>query len=282
MLKVDLHCHSNVSDGKLTPEVLAERACNNGVQLLSLTDHDELSGNVKAREVAEAMGVKYLNGVEISTYWKDSVDVAIHIVGLNVSLENDQLNTNLIRIRSLRHDRAKKIAFDLEKKLKITGVLEGAYKHADNPDLIGRAHFGAHLFELGYAKSLRDVFQHYLTPGKPGYVGYDWADYKDAINWIHGAGGVAVLAHPGRYRVGNSKLLELLGDFKNAGGEGIEVVTGSHSPDQYPVFATLAKRFGFKASVGSDFHSPDDHVELGHLPTLPDYCEPIWDLFDLS
>jgi len=272
----DLHCHSTASDGVLSPRALVERAASMGVQVLALTDHDELRGLDEAREVAEALGIRLVMGVEISVSWAGH---SVHVVGLNFDSEDPILSGGLARNRGGRAERARRMAEELA-RLGIHGALEGAYKFADNQDLIGRTHFARFLVEQGVVKDVKTVFKKYLVKGKPGYVPHQWASLEEALVWIRAAGGQAVIAHPGRYQMGREKMRLLLSEFKHVGGDAIEVVTGSHTPDQVPVFAELASEFDLLASVGSDFHAPGEGGrELGRLPPLPPRCRPLWSVW---
>ncbi len=273
MTVYDLHCHSTASDGVLSPRALVERAASMGVQVLALTDHDELRGLDEARVVAEALGIRLVMGVEISVSWAGH---SVHIVGLNFDSEDPILAGGLARNRGGRAERARRMAEELA-RLGIHGALDGAYKFADNQDLIGRTHFARFLVERGLVKDVKTVFKKYLVKGKPGYVPHQWASLEEALVWIRAAGGQAVIAHPGRYQMGREKMRLLLSEFKHLGGDAIEVVTGSHTPDQVPVFAELAAEFDLLASVGSDFHAPGEGGrELGRLPPLPPRCRPLW------
>jgi predicted metal-dependent phosphoesterase TrpH len=269
----DLHCHSTASDGVLTPAALVRRAAANGVGVLALTDHDELSGLAEAASVAQEYGVRLVSGVEISITWGG---ITIHIVGLGVDPSSETLARGLGHVRASRARRAERIAAEFD-ALGIPGTLEGAYSYAGNPDLVGRAHFARYLVEQGVARDVKSVFHRYLTSGKPAYVPHQWADLADAVAWIRASGGRAVVAHPGRYRLSRDELRRFLGEFIAAGGEGIEVVTGSHTRAQYAEFAALARELGLLASRGSDFHGPEEsEIDLGRLPPLPDELRPVW------
>lgn len=273
----DLHCHSTASDGVLTPVALVQRAIAQGVDFLALTDHDELAGLENARKATERSALKLVPGVEISITWGKAT---VHIVGLHVNPEDALLRHGLAQNRGGRRLRAQRMAQELA-KIGIHGALEGAYAQALNPDLIGRTHFARFLVEEGVVKDVKTVFKKYLVKGKPGYVAHEWASLEEAVTWIHAAGGQAVIAHPGRYKFGAEKLRLLLAEFRDAGGEGIEVVTGSQPSDQVPYFADLAVEFGLLASVGSDFHAPGEGGrELGSIMgqpmDLPSRCTPIW------
>jgi predicted metal-dependent phosphoesterase TrpH len=269
----DLHCHSTASDGVLAPAKVVARAAANGVAVLALTDHDELAGLPAAAEAARAAGVRLVPGVEVSITWNDTT---IHVVGLGVDPANATLASNLDHVRSSRGRRAERIAGELD-RIGIEGSLEGAYGYAENPQVIGRTHFARFLVERGIAADVAAVFRRYLARGKPGYVPHQWATLADAVEWIRVSGGRAVVAHPGRYRLSRAELRCFLGEFKAAGGEGIEVVTGSHTPAQYGEFARLAREFEFLASRGSDFHGPQESLaDLGRLPPLPADLKPVW------
>ncbi|GAB6849422.1 3',5'-nucleoside bisphosphate phosphatase [Paraburkholderia kururiensis] len=273
-MNADLHCHSTVSDGQLAPAVVAQRARTGGVTLWSLTDHDEVGGQAQAREAAAALGMRYLSGVEISVTWASRT---VHIVGLNIDPQNDDLVAGLARTRNGRAARAEAIAERLA-ELGIPDAYAGALEFVSNPDLISRTHFARFMVEKGYAASTQDAFTRFLGDGKPGYVPHRWAKLEDALRWIKGAGGEAVIAHPGRYGYSPLEFDALFGEFIDLGGKAIEVVTGSHTPDQYAEYAAVARRYGFEASRGSDFHAPGpDSIELGSLPPLPDYLTPVWE-----
>lgn len=269
---IDLHCHSIVSDGTLSPTQLVEHAAAQGVRVMALTDHDDLGGLAEAEEAARERNVTFINGVEISVTWHKRT---IHIVGLKVSPTHMPLVEGLQAIRTGRHVRAEGMAAGLD-AIGITGSLEGAYRHAKR-GIISRSHFARFLVESGHAKDVAAVFKKYLVKGKPGYYEHRWADLDEAVSWITGSGGVAVLAHPGRYDLGRTNMATLLAEFREVGGTAIEVVTGSHTPEQYSHFARLAHQFGFKASLGSDYHGPGHtYMDMGRLPDLPSNCVPVW------
>jgi predicted metal-dependent phosphoesterase TrpH len=275
-INADLHCHSVVSDGTLTPEELAQRAHANGVHLWALTDHDELGGQQRARAAAKDLKLDYLAGVEISVTWMGQT---IHIVGLGIDEQHAGILEGLKQTREGRGDRAKLMAEQLL-KAGIPGAYEGALHFAGNHQLISRTHFARFLVEQGVCRDTEQVFKNYLIEDKPGYVPHRWANLADAIAWIKAAGGVAVIAHPGRYRLNAMQMDELFKFFKEHGGLGIEVITGSHSPDQYHEYGKIAQQYGFLASRGSDFHDPSEsHTDLGVLPLLPDHLKPIWSVF---
>jgi predicted metal-dependent phosphoesterase TrpH len=271
----DLHCHSNVSDGILSPDALVARASARGITRLALTDHDDVSGLEKAGEAASAAGILFVRGVEISTGWEDH---SIHVVALDIDAEHPALLSGLAAIRAGRLERAARIGRALA-ECGIHGALEGARAYAGNAALISRAHFARYLVEQGLFRSRQEVFAHYLAPGKPGCVPHVWADITEAIGWIRAAGGVAVLAHPGRYKLSGGEMRRLLAVFAEAGGKAIEVSSGSHTPEMARHFAFLARKFGFYASGGSDFHDPGERLELGCFPPMPEDIPPVWRLF---
>lgn len=275
ILNADLHCHSVVSDGTLSPEALAERAKANGVELWALTDHDEVSGQHRAAAAAKAQGMAYLTGTEISVTFAGET---VHVVGLGFDPDNAALQQGLRRTRGGREQRAMEMAESLA-KAGIHGTLEGALKFVSNPELISRTHFARFLVETGVCRDTSEVFRKYLTEGKPGYVGHRWASLQDAVTWITQAGGIAVIAHPGRYKFTANEEYALFTEFKSHGGRAVEVVTGSHTRQEFVKYAETAREFGLAASRGSDFHSPDEsHTELGKLPFLPGDLTPVWGL----
>ena len=274
-LNADLHCHSVVSDGTLTPEALAERASANGVQLWSLTDHDEIGGQHRARAAAHAQGMDYLTGTEISVTFADNT---VHIVGLGFDPDDEQLTKGLELTRGGRGARAQEISRQLA-EVGIHNAYEGALKYVGNPELISRTHFARYLVEIGACRDTSEVFRRYLTEGNPGFVPHRWATLANAVRWIRDAGGMAVIAHPARYRFTANEEYALFTEFKKHGGEGVEVVTGSHTPSEYKTYADMALEFDLAASRGSDFHSPDEsHTDLGTLPPLPEKLTAVWDV----
>lgn len=273
MLNIDLHCHSTISDGMLSPAEVAARAKANGVDIWALTDHDEVNGIPEARQAAADVNLKYVPGVEISVTWAEQT---VHIVGLHIDETNENLVHGLKSTRSGRERRAAEIAQQLA-SAGIPDAFEGALKFVSNPDLISRTHFARYILELGLCADVNDVFRNYLTEGKPGYVPHRWATLQEAVTWIRGAGGIAVIAHPGRYKYSDLAFAAMFDEFKQLGGTAIEVVTGSHTVDQYSQYAKVANQYGFLASRGSDFHGPgESRVELGALPPLPDNVKPVW------
>jgi predicted metal-dependent phosphoesterase TrpH len=277
ILNADLHCHSVVSDGTLTPEELAARAAANGVELWALTYHDEMGGLHRAAAAARAQGIKYLTGTEISVTFANET---VHIVGLGFDPDDAAITEGLYDTRGGRGRRAEEMSEGLA-KVGIKGAYEGALKFVGNPELISRTHFARFLVEQGHCRDTNEVFRKFLTEGKPGFVPHRWATLKDAVRWINGAKGLAVIAHPGRYKFTANEEYALFLEFKEHGGRAIEVVTGSHSPAEYVEYADKALEFGFAASRGSDFHSPDEsHCDLGKLPPLPGQLTPVWELLE--
>lgn len=273
VLNIDLHAHSCISDGVLTPSQVVARAVERGVDVLALTDHDDTSGLAEAYDSAQVLGLRLINGVEISVSWYTHT---LHIVGLGIDPHHDALQAGLAGLREGRKQRAVNMAAQLQ-RFGIHDALEGAWQQAGNPELIGRLHFARFLVASGVCKDVAAVFKRYLSKGKPGYVAHQWADLADAVGWIRASGGQAVIAHPGRYELSVGKMQALLSQFKQLGGEGIEVVTSSHTPDQYLRFGKLALQFSLLSSRGSDFHTPEDvYRDLGRLPQLPVTCTPIW------
>jgi predicted metal-dependent phosphoesterase TrpH len=269
---IDLHSHSTISDGLLSPSELVAHAAGQGLRVLALTDHDDVAGLNEAHVMAVQHGIELIDGVEISVTWRKRT---LHIIGLKVDPTYTPLINGLQAIRDGRHIRAERMAASLQ-KIGIEGALEGSYQYAKQ-GIISRTHFARFLVERGLAKDSRAVFKNYLVKGKPGYVEHEWANLEDALSWIIGSGGQAVIAHPGRYDLGRTNMLLLMEEFRELGGLGIEVVTGSHSVEQYAEFARISRMFGLRASLGSDYHGPGHtYIEMGRLPGLPEGCEPVW------
>jgi 3',5'-nucleoside bisphosphate phosphatase len=273
VLNADLHCHSTFSDGVLAPPVLAHRACANGVQLWALTDHDSVSGIAQAREAAKEEGMAFVAGVEISVTWAGRT---LHIVGLGIDEDSPELCKGLQDVRLQRHQRALSIAEKLAQQ-GIEAALEGAMRYVRNPDLVSRTHFARYIHDLGVEPTMQAIFDRYLGEGAPAYVPTEWVRLHEALHWIKSAQGVAVLAHPGRYRLTDLELDALLKQFKQGGGHAIEVNTGSHTAQECERFARIAHTYDLLASVGSDFHGPgESHCELGAVSPLPKYLKPVW------
>ena len=273
-LNADLHCHSTVSDGLLPPAEVVRRAAANGVELLALTDHDELAGIAEARAEAQVQGIRFVSGADFSVSWQDQT---VHIVGLGFDETDPALVAGLQQVRAGRDARAKLISDGLA-RIGICGALEGALRYVGNPALISRSHFARYLVEIGISRDVSEVFDHYLVRGKPGFVEHEWASLEEVLGWIHGAGGLAVIAHPGRTRLAKAELARLFERFKALGGEAIEVVSGSQAGEQALEYARVARRYGFLASRGSDFHGPGESpVDLGCSERLPPDLTPVWE-----
>ncbi len=273
--KYDLHCHSTASDGSLSPKEVVERAHQQGVTSLALTDHDTINGQQEAAESAVANNINYIPGIEISTTWENK---CFHILGLNIDPQNATLNSNIKSLQLLRTERAKKIALKLEKR-RVPNAYEAVVTMA-NGGMITRAHFAKFLLENSYVSTQQQAFDRYLGKGKTAFVSTIWADLHDVIHWINQAGGVAVVAHPLRYKLTASWMRRFLSAFKDAGGQGIEIITGRSSADEIRKSITFAHQYQLAASVGSDFHTPENQwVELGRLAPLPDNIQPVWELF---
>lgn len=272
MLNIDLHCHSSVSDGLLPPAEVVARAAANGVHALALTDHDDVGGLAEAGAAADALGLAFLPGVEISVTWHGKT---VHIVGLRIDAAHPELAAGLQTLRHGRLERARRMGDDLAQS-GIRGGYAGAYEYAANKQMVGRTHFARWLVAQGHAADIRSAFRRFLTPGHPGYVEHEWTTLENAVGWIRASGGTAVIAHPGRYSFDDRETHLLLDAFRALGGEGIEVITGSHHPSEYGKWADLARAFGLKASRGTDFHAPGEGIDLGRLPALPHYCQPVW------
>jgi predicted metal-dependent phosphoesterase TrpH len=272
MLNIDLHCHSNVSDGVLSPADVVARAAANGVLALALTYHDDVAGIAAARAAADEAGMTLIAGVEISVSWGGQT---VHIVGLRIDPAHPGLAAGLHGIRLGRIERAQRMAEDLARS-GIVGAFDGAFGYAANKQMVGRTHFARWLVAQGHAPDMRTTFKRFLTRGNPGYVEHEWTTLENAVGWIRASGGMAVIAHPGRYAFNARELHLLLDAFRALGGTGIEVITGSHHPSEYGKFADLARAFGLKSSRGADFHAPGEGIDIGRLPALPHYCQPVW------
>ena len=276
--RYDLHCHSTASDGALSPSALVYRAHQQGVSVLALTDHDTTMGLSQARNCAADLGIHLINGIELSASWQNK---CLHIIGLGIDPDYEPLATATAQLRTSRLERAVKIAEKLEKK-RITGALVGVQKAAGD-GMITRSHFANFLLSQFHVSTQQEAFDRYLGKGKSAYVSTTWAEMALAIQWISQSGGVAVLAHPLRYQLTASWMKRLLAAFKDAGGQGIEVITGRTNPDEIKLLANYASSFGLAGSVGSDFHNPvNPWLELGRLAPLPETVQPVWELFDKS
>ena len=270
----DLHSHSRFSDGTLSVPDLIALAAGRGVNLMALTDHDEVSGIAQARHEAATHSMQFVAGVEVSSEW---CGLSIHIVGLRIDEHAQALQQTLADIREKRIVRAHAMG-EAFAKVGIADVFQGAVAYAPNPDLVSRTHFARHLVDSGVCASMGEVFGRFMKPGKPGYVVHDWLPMADTIATIHDAGGRAVLAHPGRYDTtwtgGPSGLLKA---FADAGGDGVEVVCAAHHPHEWAEYGALSRKFSLLASIGTDFHSPhESRVKFGDLPLLSPSLKPVW------
>lgn len=268
----DLHCHSSFSDGTLPVEALVHLAVEQGVDVLALTDHDSTEGVALAQSVAASTVLQLVAGVEISATWEGRT---VHIIGLNIDISSPLLQMGLQGLRDQRNRRAKVIIERLEKK-GIKGVAEGIEQLVEG-SILSRTHFARYLVQAGYAKDMAQAFKKFLTKGAPAYVAGGWAPMREVVEWIQSAGGKAVIAHPGRYKLGSGRLRQLVADFRECGGDAIEVYSGSQPREDSWRFTRLSREFGLLASVGSDYHGPEQHwVQLGRMPKLPAECAPIW------
>jgi predicted metal-dependent phosphoesterase TrpH len=273
MTRYDLHCHSTCSDGLLSPTDVVRRAAARGVEVLALTDHDELAGLAEARDAAREAGIGFIPGSELSVTWRDTT---LHVVGLGVDPDNEALADGLDSVRRGRDARARRIG-DALAHAGIPDAFEGALTYVTSARLVSRTHFARFLIEAGHARDMKDVFRRYLTKGNPGYVAHAWPTLDEAVTWIHDAGGRAVIAHPGRYKIDRGVRKELFAEFRDLGGDAIEVISPSHDSAQYREFAEFARTFGLRGSCGTDFHGEgESHVDFGDLPPLPPRVAPVW------
>ena len=272
-INVDLHMHSTASDGVVAPCELVERGLANGLELMALSGHDTIDGLAQARQAAMDSRVGFLNGVEISVSWGGET---LHLVGLGFDPSRGPLASNLQQLQISRRERAG----DMDAGLQAHGlpsVLNEAMAYAGNPNLIGRTHFARALVARGVCHHVQEVFDRFLTPGKPGYVPHQWASLSEAMGWVHDSGGLSVLAHPARYKFADTARWALLQEFMALGGRAIEVSTGSHSYTDTQRYRQISVELGLKASRGSDFHSPtESRCDVGAAPVLPDGCDPVW------
>lgn len=273
MIRYDLHCHSTRSDGLLSPADVVRRAAARGVGVLALTDHDEVAGVPEAAEAARAAGIGFVPGCEVSVSWGG---ITVHVVALGIDVENETLARGLETVRQGRDARARRIGESLA-QAGIPGAFEGALAYVTGERLVSRTHFARHLIDAGHARDMKDAFRRYLTKGNPGYVSHAWPSLAQAVDWIRGARGEAVIAHLGRYKLDRDERRALCAEFRDLGGDALEVVSPSHDRAQYREFAALARASGLRASCGTDFHGEgESHIDFGELPPLPDGVEPIW------
>ena len=271
-MKADLHNHSYFSDGFLSPREIVRLASDANCDLFALTDHDSTNGIVEAKSEADKLGINLINGVEISAFWLNS---AIHIVGLGIDIDNDELQTGLEFNQTLRKERAKKIALGLWRSgikdaLEKAQMISGGY-------MLTRTHFAQMLINEGYCKDMKSVFRRYLTGRKPGGVRVEWKDFKEVIKWVQSSGGKALIAHPFRYRMTHTKIKNMLIDFKEANGDGFEVINANSSDQEISLGNQWIEEYDLLASVGSDFHGwPNQRVQIGNLADLPNNSRAIW------
>lgn len=248
------------------------KAAQQGVDVLALTDHDITAGLAEATATAAQVGIGFIPGIEISVTWQRQT---VHIVGLNIDVNSAPLQQGLEKLLTFRNWRGEEIARRLG-KAGIAGALEGAKSFAGGK-ILSRTHFAHFLIENGHAKDMADVFKNYLVNNKPGFVSGEWASLEDAVNWIRQPGGIAVIAHPARYKMTATRLRKLIGEFRELGGEGFEVVSGTHSRDEVQYMSRLATQFELLSSCGSDYHGPrNPYLELGRLLPFPEACIPVW------
>ncbi len=270
----DFHCHSTASDGAFTPQDLVLRAHENGVTTLSLTDHDTVSGLDKAKQQAQDLGMQFINGIELSANWQKH---CLHIVGLGIDPTYEPLVKITDYLQTLRTERAERMSAKLEKK-QIFGAFD-AVKLAAGEGMITRTHFADFLVSQHHVDTQQEAFDRYLAQGKPAFVATIWPELHEVINWITGSGGIAVIAHPLRYKLSANWMNRLLVDFKESGGQGLEVITSRINQDEIRLVANYAKRYDLVGSVGSDFHNDTNpYVELGRIAELPATVTPVWSL----
>ena len=271
-MKIDLHSHSFYSDGVLSPSEVVKLASQAGCELFSLTDHDTTEGSAEAKLEADKLNLSLINGVEISAFWRN---MAIHILGLGIDINNDFLQAGLEHNQKLRKDRAEKIALGLWRS-GIKDALEKTQSFSKT-DMLTRTHFAQMLISEGYCKDMKAVFRRYLTGKKPGGVRVEWEDFDEVVQWIHAAGGKALIAHPFRYQMTHTKIKTMLNDFKCVLGDGIEVVTGTSSDEEIQLGSQWAGKYNLLATCGSDFHGwPNQRVRIGNLKDLPDPEKAVW------
>ena len=275
-MNIDLHCHSYISDGKFSPQQVVQAAFENGAECLALTDHDHIGGLSAARQTAQSLGLSFINGVEISVLWRGRT---IHIVGLNFT-PSDELENTLKINRQGRLLRLQKIAEKLEKKNIAQNIVQGALDLANSPDSVSRTHIAQYLVNQGVVENLSQAFKKWLGDGKIGDVKHQWISLEEAVLSITNAGGVAVIAHPARYKISATAMRALVEEFMSYGGGAIEVSSSVHSLNERLNLALLANRYGLYASAGSDFHGNGEFGRIvGQTPDLPVTCKPVWELF---
>lgn len=274
--RYDLHCHSNKSDGILSPEALVSRAKTNQVDVLALTDHDTISGIARARAQAEKEDLTLINGIEFSCHW---LGRNIHIVGLAFDCDHPRLVHSIDWQENARRERAEEIGQRLA-KVGFDAMLEKASKIAAGA-AIGRPHFAKAMVESGYVSSIDQAFKRFLGAGKVGDVKQHWPEIGDVVETIIDAGGVAVLAHPMKYKITRTKLRQLIEDFCEVGGGAIEIISGAQKPQETSDMVRLAERYELLSSCGSDFHAPGmSWAELGQIAVMPKLANPVWQFWE--
>ena len=272
IMKVDLHNHSYYSDGVFSPSEVVRFADDAGCDLFALTDHDTTDGLDEARQTADKLSVDLVSGVEISAFWRN---MTIHIIGLDIDINNDILQAGLVHNQQLRKERAKKIALGLWR----AGIKDALEKTQalSKTDMLTRTHFAQMLIGEGYCKDMKSVFRRYLTGKKPGGIRVEWKNIDEVVGWIHAAGGQAVLAHPFRYRMTNTKIKNMFLNFKEVFGDGVEVVTATSNDKEITLSNRWAKEYKLLSSCGSDYHGwPNQRIQIGCLRDLPNLDNAIW------
>ena len=271
-MKVDLHNHSYYSDGLFSPSEVIKYADEAGCDLFALTDHDTTDGLFEAKQMADKLSVDLVSGVEISAFWRN---MTIHVIGLDIDIDNDILQAGLGHNQQLRKDRAEKIAFELW-RVGIKDALEKT-QVLSKKDMLTRTHFAQMLIREGYCKDMKSVFRRYLNGKKPGGVRVEWKNIDEVVGWIHAAGGKAVLAHPFRYRMTQTKIKNMLTDFKEVLGDGIEVVTATSTDEEITLSNKWTEEYKLLSSCGSDYHGwPNQRIQIGCLRDLPNPDNAIW------
>jgi len=271
-MKVDLHNHSYYSDGVFSPSEVVRLADEANCDLFALTDHDTTNGLAEAQKMSDKLSVNLVSGVEISAFWRN---MTIHIVGLGIDINNDILQKGLRYNQKLREERAEKIALGLRR----AGVKNALEKTQDlsKTDMITRTHFAQMLIREGYCKDMKSVFRRFLTGKKPGSSRVQWRNFDEVVGWIHAAGGLAVIAHPFRYRMTQTKIKNLLIDFKEVMGDGVEVVTATSTDEEITLSYQWAKDYKLLSSCGSDYHGwSNQRIQIGCLRDLPSLDNSIW------